>query len=568
MSLHPVSVVRALVAALSITTATVCALPVHAGTIVFGDTGWQAEWDSSLDAFVDVDFMVVLGNTIFIEKAAEFTQPPINGVFAPIVITFRQTAASTIDRIVMDDEIVINSTGRTWTGFTMRLGDAAGVSFNPAMTAASGGGGPIGFAIDPFTTATFTDSNRQLNVADGTLDHDDIWYPGTVGQGGQLWMNIQSGQTGDFRTFELHETPLITSGPPICQRINAPGSPPDCASSGNTLTASASNVTAGTTFSWQVTSGPCAITSGANSLTITYSFTALCEANACCNFQLTVDNLSDQFAASECELDLCCTPCGFGQSCRVTGGGHDKSVDHALSPTGGVNRYTWGGQAGAPNAAQPQPFGEWTHRQHSGPAGKWTFHAGTHSAPDGTEIDLISCCDPGFCQPARPAPAHQINFQGIGTFRNIGKSKLPPGAVSRGPNLTFHWFSVHIEDAGEPGSHKLPANGICPELGFNCAPLDCRCPDFYRMTIYKGVSRGQQPNTPDKIYEVNGYLDGGNHQIHPPIGDVNNDQTVNNLDLGIVIANLGRADRGDVNGDGRINNVDVALVIAHFGETW
>ena len=89
----------------------------------------------------------------------------------------------------------------------------------------------------------------------------------------------------------------------------------------------------------------------------------------------------------------------------------------------GENSYTAGGQAGANTGQQPQPKGEWTHTQKNGPAGSFTFHAGTASSPLGSEIDVIRCSDPGGCKPSGdpPSPARQLDFDGIGTFKNIGK---------------------------------------------------------------------------------------------------------------------------------------------------
>ncbi len=59
---------------------------------------------------------------------------------------------------------------------------------------------------------------------------------------------------------------------------------------------------------------------------------------------------------------------------------------------------------------------------------------------------------------------------------------------------------------------------------------NCDCPDFYRITIYKGVLSTEVTYLPDGridpaslnmtdvIYEAFGYIDGGNLQIHPPTG--------------------------------------------------
>ncbi len=214
--------------------------------------------------------------------------------------------------------------------------------------------------------------------------------------------------------------------------------------------------------------------------------------------------------------------------CRVTGGGVDsfdtQGAGGELFRGGtpdGANRYQFGGQAGAPTGSQPQPWGEWTHHQQQGPDGSFIFHAGTASAPETTEIDWISCSDPGFCFPARPAPTKQIDFEGLGTFRNIRNPSAALADVV--PGETFHWFEVHIEDLGEPGpggEHGELDDALCPPAGRDGLSGDyasCECDDFYRITIYAGVPQFEEPNKTDVIYEVYGYLDGGNLQIHPPI---------------------------------------------------
>ena len=201
--------------------------------------------------------------------------------------------------------------------------------------------------------------------------------------------------------------------------------------------------------------------------------------------------------------------------CRVTGGGVDTFDQWDGSHARGrhdTDRYTFGGQAGAPTGAQPQPWGEWTHHQQRGPSGSFVFHAGTASAPPGTEIDLIVCSDPDWCVQARPAPTKQIDFEGVGTFKNLRKPPASLGGVIVGE--THHWFDVHIEDLGEPGKggKQEPPAAFCPPQGSPGELADCDCPDFYRIRIYENMDP-----TSDLIYEVFGYLTGGNLQIHPSL---------------------------------------------------
>ncbi len=217
---------------------------------------------------------------------------------------------------------------------------------------------------------------------------------------------------------------------------------------------------------------------------------------------------------SVCAADVCLT----GLGCRVTGGGVNKNedwdgsfADGEMKHRNGTDRYTFGGQAGAPLASQPQPWGEWTHHQKNGPAGNFVFHAGTASAPEDTEIDVIECSDPGWCVQARPAPAKQIDFAGVGSFKNMRRPSESLRDVV--PGETLHWFEVHIEDLGEPGRTGTQEDPPpeCPPEGSAGELADCGCPDFYAITIHATTDPGS-----DVIYRVFGYILGGNLQIHPP----------------------------------------------------
>jgi len=267
-------------------------------------------------------------------------------------------------------------------------------------------------------------------------------------------------------------------------------------------------------------------------------------------------------------------------ACRFTGGGVDtdgnwnhtlESGEMVRNGAGNlpdpIDRYQFGGQVGAKTAQQPQPSGEWQHHQQTGPSGAFSFHGGTSSAAPGTRIVDVRCSDPGFCAQARPAPAKQLDFYAIGTFSNIGKGPKAPVFDIPNPNVipepngnsnqpfTFHWFEVNIDDLGEPGKFNTgaPNSAACPGRGFgeksggafvpdpvgapgvtvvlpNTPLADCDCPDFYRITIYKGVLSTEVTKLPDGridpasmnktdvIYHTFGYIDGGNLQLHPPTG--------------------------------------------------
>jgi len=213
-SLHTVRL--ALVSATGAVALGVLTLPAHAGVVAlnFGATvsGWQASWDASLDGLVDIHVNLVNSNTIFIEKSAEFRQGPVNGIFPTIPIVFQQVGASAITHIVIDDEIITNSTGSAWTDFHMDLLDSGNAVFNPTLTAQSGGTSPIGFSVAPFTLAAFANNNTTLNISGGVVPTGTQWFPGSGASDGQLWIDVVSTQSGPGTVFTLKETPTPTPG--------------------------------------------------------------------------------------------------------------------------------------------------------------------------------------------------------------------------------------------------------------------------------------------------------------------------------------------------------------------
>lgn len=188
----------------------------QAGFTALGSSNWQAEWDTSLDPFVSINFVAIVGDAIHIQKSAQFTQGPNGqGLYPTIPIVFRQVGASSIMHIVIDDEIITNQTGTTWTDFHMDLLDSGNAAFNPAMTLASNpnSGSPIGFSIAPFTQAAFTPDNLHLDISGGQLLNGQSWFPGDGASDGELWIDVVSNWNGQFGTvFTLKETPTPTPG--------------------------------------------------------------------------------------------------------------------------------------------------------------------------------------------------------------------------------------------------------------------------------------------------------------------------------------------------------------------
>ena len=175
---------------------------VDAGTVLLGG-GWQAWWDNSLDPFVSLTNISVSpdGTTITLRKNATFTQGPnAQGIFPSIPISFQQVATSNVSSIVIDDEVVTNSTGVAWSDFHFDL-LLGGATFNAAASA--------GFNVAPFTNKVFSLGNTALDIDGGIVANGAQWTPGAGANGGQLLTNVVSPGIGT--TFTLKETP--TPGP-------------------------------------------------------------------------------------------------------------------------------------------------------------------------------------------------------------------------------------------------------------------------------------------------------------------------------------------------------------------
>ena len=178
-------------------------------------SGWRAVWDSP-NVSLSVD--AIVGDTIFIEKFAQFTTNET------ISITFEQTSVDAVSKIAINDEQVVNQTSSTWVGFVLDIDNGTTGSGNDAEfdPAASGIGEPDGFSINPFTTFNFSDSNQTLTVGGGTVADGEIWFPGV--DSGELYI-ISAAPTvsGTLRTFVLNETPIIPLPPAALMGLSTMG---------------------------------------------------------------------------------------------------------------------------------------------------------------------------------------------------------------------------------------------------------------------------------------------------------------------------------------------------------
>ena len=195
-----------LAAGLSGTTVTLlCANGAFAGMIDLGG-GWRATWDASLDPYVQLEVTGVDAGTVFLRKYAEFTQPPpFPGFpFPTIPITFTQTSASAVNSIVIQQEVITNSTGRDWTDFHMEILNGHEAFFNPQSSG--------GFDVAPFQQIAFSDTNHVVDIWDGLVPNGTVWNPGSPQTGGGLWIDVLTGDgdTTPFTVFTLKETPTPT----------------------------------------------------------------------------------------------------------------------------------------------------------------------------------------------------------------------------------------------------------------------------------------------------------------------------------------------------------------------
>lgn len=182
---------------------TVMTAPAAAAVVDLGG-GWKASWPDSLNGLVSVQTVELAGDVLIVRKTANFTQPPVNGIFPTIPIIFTQTAQLAATHIVIDNESILNSTGVAWTDFHIDLLGGNTV-FDPVSTRNSGGPDPIGWDLDKFAQAAFT-SLKRLDIWDGVVPAGQSWQPGGAPAGGRLWLDVFP-NANVSTSFSLKETP-------------------------------------------------------------------------------------------------------------------------------------------------------------------------------------------------------------------------------------------------------------------------------------------------------------------------------------------------------------------------
>ena len=185
--------------------------------VVFEEAGWKItmpSWVGSPTGAVVVrdtspgipdDVLVLEIGKIFKGQPGQFGEMP------SIVMAFEQTDDSAPDKIVINDEAVMNLMTVDWVDFHfILLGELA--SFNRGETFPSGVGGDpaLDFDIAPFTEYSWYENpqaaTEELALEGGTVPAGDTFFPGTPN--GSLVIDVDlSGQ--EFATFMFKEVPSV-----------------------------------------------------------------------------------------------------------------------------------------------------------------------------------------------------------------------------------------------------------------------------------------------------------------------------------------------------------------------
>lgn len=126
---------------------------------------------------------------------------PSTGGPQPLTFTFRQVApdASTVSRIVLDAESLVNLTGQAWIGFRHVVALSSNTNFDVTLSGAR--------SINPFTSQTFSANSREVTVGGGTVNSGSTWSPGQVNGG--LVINANVNASSAPIVFTLKEIPLV-----------------------------------------------------------------------------------------------------------------------------------------------------------------------------------------------------------------------------------------------------------------------------------------------------------------------------------------------------------------------
>ncbi len=181
------------------------------------DSGWSVVLADGLSTGVVVDGVSSDSVFVRIEVFKTLTEGPVGGLFPPNVVSFRQRLddADTVPTIRIAGEVVVNRTGRDWTGYRWEL-DGNAVGFDKASV----DGGDFDFA--PFTTyawgpaparGNLADHATSLAVAGGTVPDNGLFLVDS--DYGDLDIDIDLAAAEDPAEFTLRQSPVpepVTAG--------------------------------------------------------------------------------------------------------------------------------------------------------------------------------------------------------------------------------------------------------------------------------------------------------------------------------------------------------------------
>jgi hypothetical protein len=161
--------------------------------------GWEATISDDQADVLDVVADGVGATALVIEKFAEFNNLS-GGNPVPLTVTFRQVAAdaATRSRIVITDEVLLNSLAQSWVGFTMSLSGGGNTTWNQALTSAA--------SRAPFANLTYSNGGKTANFSGGSIAPGATWFPGLASGGLVIDVDLSSNAPV---TFSLTEVPVI-----------------------------------------------------------------------------------------------------------------------------------------------------------------------------------------------------------------------------------------------------------------------------------------------------------------------------------------------------------------------
>jgi uncharacterized repeat protein (TIGR01451 family) len=158
------------------------------------------------------------------------------------------------------------------------------------------------------------------------------------------------------------------------------------------------------------------------------------------------------------------------ETCWMTGGGF---LNEEMKS--GHKEDNFGGNVG------PPPRGSWQHVQRIDNKIQFNFHS--------HDVHVIRCYHDGGDGPCHPeTDDNVIEFGGTGEY-NLGS----------GPRKYQAVWTARVEDHGEPGNAPKRANG------------GCGSPDYYFIEV-------RELGTDNVVFTAEGFLDGGNFQLHKDVG--------------------------------------------------